>query len=234
MRLLRLPSILAVSAALCVSAGCSKKGDQSKGAQATAQPQGTSSPSSTTAQPQGTSSPSSTTAQAPPPEQATQGGKHHKKHHAQSVEDENCPMKVPGAQARAQDVPEGVALIISTPDSTQVADLQQRSRRMLNQQAASTQRVQHEPPIEEAQREDLGDSPLEEQLGSDESGRGGGGLAGAPTMPSSAHIQDTPEGVVIVYTAQDPKHQEQLNKEVHHTADEMKPGICPGVNTTLP
>ncbi|MCP3103334.1 hypothetical protein LZ198_31075 [Myxococcus sp. K15C18031901] len=222
MRLFRLPSILAISAALCMGVGCAKRGTQPENATVNNQPQGTSEPVSTSAE---SSKPEQSGKEVEPP---------HKKGHAESVADVDCPMKVPGAQARAQDVPEGVALIISTADESQVADLQQRSRRMLNQQAASTQRVQNEPPIEEAAREDLGDSPLEEQLGDDTSGRGGGGLAGAPTMPSSAHIKDTPEGVVIVYTAQDPKHQKQLNKEVHQTADEMKPGICPGVNTNLP
>ncbi|NTX33563.1 hypothetical protein HUA74_01525 [Myxococcus sp. CA051A] len=226
MHLSRLPSILAVSAALCFSVGCSKRGSQSEGAE----PQASTQPPP--AQP-----PPPATAEAVPPDMGPQppppGDEHHGKHH-KGVSEPNCPMSVSGAMARAQDVPEGVALIISTPEPTQVAELQQRSRAMLHEQAESTQRAQQETPMQEAQREDLGDSPLEEQDGLDDTGMGGSGMAGAPTMPSSASVQDTPDGVIIVYTAMDPSKQKQLSSEVHKTADQMKPGKCPGMSPDMP
>ncbi|WP_408889512.1 hypothetical protein ACJ2CR_38295 [Myxococcus faecalis] len=216
MQLFRLPSILAVSAALCFSVGCSKRGSQSQGAE----------PQASTQPPAPPQPPPSMAQGAPPPDDAH--GKHHGKHH-KGVSEANCPMAVPGAVARAEDVPEGVALVLSTPEPTQVAELQQRSRRMLHEQAASTQRAQETSVLDEVQREDLGDSDTEEQYGRDDSGTGGAGMAGAPTMPSSASVQDTPDGVVIVYTAMDPSQQQQLSSEVHQTANEMKPGQCPGM-----
>ncbi|WP_163865236.1 hypothetical protein [Myxococcus eversor] len=226
MHLSRLPSILAVSAALCFSIGCSKRGSQSQGAE----------PQASTQPPPEAPPPPATAAAVPPdmgPQPPPPDGKHHDKHH-KSASAANCPMSVSGAVARAQDVPEGVALIISTPEPTQVAELQQRSRAMLHEQAESTQRAQQETPMQEAQHEDLGDSPLEEQDGLDDTGMGGSGMAGAPTMPSSASVQDTPDGVVIVYTAMDPKKQKQLSGEVHKTADQMQPGKCPGMSPDMP
>lgn len=225
MHLLKLPSILAVSAVLCVSAGCSKRGSQSKGAesQASSQPAPTSSSSS-----------SSATAQAAPPS-GTSSSKSQGK--AKSVSDENCPMSVPGATAKAEDVPEGVALTLNTPEPTQVPEIQQRSRRMLHEQATATQQrasSTNATPMQEAQREDLGDSQFEEQDGLDETGMGGSGMAGAPSMPASASVQDTPDGVVIVYTALDPKKQKQLSSEIHMAADQMQHGKCPGMGGPSP
>ncbi len=147
-------------------------------------------------------------------------------------EQQLCPMTVPGAQARAQDVPEGVALIISTSEPDQVAELQQRTRRMLQQQQESTQRAQQETAMGRVQEEEIGDTGMEEQLGKDDTGQGGSGMAGAPTMPSSARVQDTPDGVTILYVAADPAQQKQLSSEVHRNADQMQPGRCPGMSAS--
>ncbi|WP_342375603.1 hypothetical protein NVS55_30520 [Myxococcus stipitatus] len=211
MHLLKLPSILAVSAVLCFSAGCSKRGSQSKGAE----PQATTQPPS-----------SAPTAQAPKARSSSK---------SKSVSDDNCPMSIPGTTAKAEDTPEGVALTLSTPEPTQVSELQQRSRRMLHEQATATQqRASNATPMEEAEREDLGVGQLEEQDGLDETGMGGSGMAGAPTMPASASVQDTPDGVVIVYSALDPQKQKQLSSEIHSAAEQMKPGKCPGMGGPSP
>ncbi|WP_338864334.1 hypothetical protein [Myxococcus stipitatus] len=223
MHLLKVPSILAVSAVLCFSAGCSKRGSQSKGAESQA---------STQPAPSSSSSP---TAQAAPPSGTSSSSKSQGK--PQSVADENCPMTVPGATAKAEDVPEGVALTLNTPEPTQVPEIQQRSRRMLHEQATATQRrasSTNATPMQEAQREDLGNSQFEEQDGLDETGMGGAGMAGAPTMPASASVQDTPDGVVIVYTALDPKKQKELSSEIHMAADQMQHGKCPGMGGPSP
>ncbi|RKH14406.1 hypothetical protein D7V97_03005 [Corallococcus sp. CA053C] len=148
---------------------------------------------------------------------------------AQSSVDQRCPMAVPGAQVRTEDTSDGVALIFTTSDPTQVADLQLRSRRMLDEQA---RRTQGQTPMDLAQEEDLGDSATEEQAGRDESGTGGGGAldtAGAPTVPSRAVAQDTQDGITVTYSAMDTMQKRQLIDEVHETARQLKGGHCPGM-----
>lgn len=148
---------------------------------------------------------------------------------AQASVDQRCPMAVPGAQVRTEDTSDGVALIFTTSDPSQVADLQLRSRRMLDEQA---QRTRSQTPMDLAQEEDLGDSALEEQAGRDESGTGGGGpqdTAGAPTVPSRAVAQDTQDGITVTYSALDEMQKRQLIDEVQETARQMKGGHCPGM-----
>ncbi|TSC25195.1 hypothetical protein [Corallococcus sp. Z5C101001] len=140
-----------------------------------------------------------------------------------------CPMSVPGTQVSTQTTSDGVALIFSTTDPSQVSDLQSRTRRMLDAQSKSTNA---ETPMDLAKEEDLGDSAVEEQAGRDESGTGGAGYkakAGAPTVPSKAEAQDTPEGITIIYSAQDQMQKRQLVDEVNATAHQMKNGHCPGM-----
>ncbi|WP_375754284.1 hypothetical protein [Corallococcus exercitus] len=188
----RLSLTLAAAAALCFSAGCSKKGmhkEESK------QPM----PGSA----QSTAMPAST--------------------------DQRCPMSVPGTQVQTQDTSDGVALMFTTSDPSQVADLQTRARRMLDEQSM---RTSAETPMDLAQEEDLGDTSLEMQDGLDESGTGGGGdqgMAGAPTVPAKAVATDTPEGVTITYSAQNHMQKRQLIDEVHETARQLKGGHCPGM-----
>lgn len=138
-----------------------------------------------------------------------------------------CPMSVPGTQVRTQTTSDGVALMFSTTDPSQVSDLQARTRRMLDAQSKSS-----ETPMDLAKEEDLGDSAVEEQAGRDESGTGGAGYkgkAGAPTVPSKAVAQDTPEGITIIYSAEDEMQKRQLVDEVNATAHKMKSGHCPGM-----
>ncbi|NOJ95177.1 hypothetical protein D7W82_15250 [Corallococcus sp. CA049B] len=184
----RLPLMLAATAALCFSAGCSKKGMHKE--------------------------------ESKQPMSATE---------MSSTGDQRCPMSVPGAQVHTQDTSNGVALMFTTSDPSQVADLQTRARRLLNEQA---KRTNAERPMDLAQAEDLGDSPTEIQSGRDESGTGGGGnqgMAGAPTVLSTVVAQDTPEGITITYSAQDPMQKRQLIDEVHETARQMQGGHCPGL-----
>ncbi|MBN8233415.1 hypothetical protein JYK02_38445 [Corallococcus macrosporus] len=192
MPMFRLPLTLAAAAALCFSAGCSKKGmhkEESKhplpgSAQSAAMPAST---------------------------------------------DQRCPMSVPGTQVQTQDTSDGVALMFTTSDPAQVADLQTRARRMLDEQG---RRTSSETAMDLAQEEDLGDTSMEVQDGSDESGTGGGGgqgSAGAPTVPSKAIATDTPQGITITYSAQDQMQKRQLIDEVHETARQMKGGHCPGM-----
>ena len=185
----RLSLVLTASAALCLSAGCSKQEmHKSESRQA-----------------------------IPPPAQ-------------RSSVDQRCPMSVPGAQVRTEDTSDGVALIFTTSDPSQVADLQLRSRRMLDEQA---RRTQGQTPMDLAQEEDLGDGAMEEQSGRDESGTGGGGgaldTAGAPTVPSRAVAQETEDGITVTYSAMDTMQKRQLVDEVHETARQLKGGHCPGM-----
>ncbi|NNC19855.1 hypothetical protein HJC22_29475 [Corallococcus exiguus] len=147
-----------------------------------------------------------------------------------STGDQRCPMSVPGAQVQTQDTSDGVALMFTTSDPSQVSDLQMRARRMLNEQSKRT--ASAETPLDLAQEEDLGDSATEMQDGRDDSGTGGGGdqgMAGAPSVPSKAVATDTPEGITITYSAQDHMQQRQLIDEVHETARQLKGGNCPGM-----
>ncbi|MFP2897392.1 hypothetical protein [Corallococcus sp. 4LFB] len=188
----RLPLTLAAAAALCFSAGCSKKGMHKEESQ-----------QSMPASAQSTAAPSKV--------------------------DQRCPMSVPGTQLQTQDTPDGVALMFTTSDTSQVSDLQTRARRMLD---AQSKRTSAETPLDLAQEEDLGDTSLEEQGGLDESGTGGGGnrdMAGAPTVPSRAIATDTPQGITITYSALDEMQKRQLIDEVHETARQMKGGHCPGM-----
>ncbi|NOK16190.1 hypothetical protein [Corallococcus carmarthensis] len=143
--------------------------------------------------------------------------------------DQRCPMSVPGAQVQTQDTSDGVSLMFTTSDPSQVSDLQTRARRMLDAQSKATS---SETAMDMAQQEDLGDSSTEEQSGLDESGTGGGGnkgMAGAPTVPSKAVATDTPEGITITYSAMDEMQKRQLIDEVHETARQLKGGHCPGM-----
>ncbi|NMO13394.1 hypothetical protein HPC49_19010 [Pyxidicoccus fallax] len=129
----------------------------------------------------------------------------------------DCPMVVPGAQARAEDTPEGVALIIVTDAEQQVEALRQRSREMMSRQqehGVSGRRGLAQPPGIEYQ------------------GMGGGGLAGsagAPSVVSRSRLEEIPGGVSITYTAQKPEEQARLSSDIHENADLMKPGFCPGM-----
>ncbi|ATB50243.1 hypothetical protein [Corallococcus macrosporus] len=128
----------------------------------------------------------------------------------------DCPMDVSGAQARAEDIPEGVALIIVTSETDKVADLQQRSRRMMQFQ----------------QQQGTGGSGMAQPPGVDYDEMGGQeepGSAGAPSVPSVASVHDSPEGVVIVYTAVDPARQDTLSSEIHRNAKYLDTGKCPGM-----
>ncbi|RKH71143.1 hypothetical protein D7W81_08090 [Corallococcus aberystwythensis] len=143
--------------------------------------------------------------------------------------DQRCPMSVPGTQVQTQDTSDGVSLMFTTSDPSQVADLQTRARRMLNEQS---QRTNAQTPMDLAQEEDLGDSPTEIQDGLDDSGTGGGGtqgMAGAPSVLSKAVATDTPEGITITYSAQNEMQKRQLIDEVHETARQLKGGHCPGM-----
>ncbi|MBN9682737.1 MULTISPECIES: hypothetical protein [unclassified Corallococcus] len=185
----RLPLMLAATAALCFSAGCSKKGmhkEDSKG-----------------------------------PMSATE---------MSSTGDQRCPMSVPGAQVHTQDTSDGVALVFTTSDPSQVSDLQTRARRLLDEQSKRTNSA--ETPLDLAQEEDLGDTPTEIQSGRDESGTGGAGnqgMAGAPSVLSTVVATDTPEGITVTYSAQDHMQKRQLIDEVHETARQMQGGHCPGM-----
>ncbi|NOK13362.1 hypothetical protein [Corallococcus exercitus] len=190
----RLPLTLAAAAALCFSAGCSKKGMHKEESQ---QPM-----------------PASAQSTATP-----------------SKVDQRCPMSVPGTQLQTQDTSDGVALMFTTSDTSQVSDLQTRARRMLDEQSKRTSAA--ETPLDLAQEQDLGDASTEEQSGRDDSGTGGGGvnggMAGAPTVPSKAVATDTPQGITITYSAMDEMQKRQLIDEVHETARQMQGGHCPGM-----
>ncbi len=128
----------------------------------------------------------------------------------------DCPMDVPGAQARAEDIPEGVALVIVTPEADKVEDLQKRSRRMMQFQ----------------QEHGTGGSGMAQPPGVDYDEMGGAeepGSAGAPSVPSVASVHDAPQGVVIVYTAVDPARQDKLSSEIHRNAKYLATGKCPGM-----
>ncbi|AFE07068.1 hypothetical protein COCOR_06696 [Corallococcus coralloides DSM 2259] len=184
----RLPLMLAATAALCFSAGCSKKGMNK--------------------------------AESKEPMSATA---------MSSTGDQRCPMSVPGAQVQTQDTSDGVALMFTTTDPSQVSDLQARARRLLKEQS---QGASEETPMGMARAEDLGDSSTEIQDGLDESATGGGGaqgMAGAPTVPAKAVATDTPQGITITYSAQDQMQKRQLIDEVHETARQLKGGLCPGM-----
>ena len=188
----RLSLTLAAAAALCFSAGCSKKGMHKE---ESTQPMSAAAPS--TAMP--------------------------------SARDQRCPMSVPGTQVHTQDTSDGVALMFTTSDPSQVSDLQTRARRMLDEQS---KRTNAESATDLANEEDLGDSSTELQSGRDDSGTGGGGskgMAGAPTVPSTAVAQDMPNGVTITYSAQDEMQKRQLIDEVHETARQLQGGHCPGM-----
>ncbi|WP_147468353.1 hypothetical protein [Corallococcus interemptor] len=183
----RLPLTLAAAAALCFSAGCSKK------------------------------------------EMHKQESKQPLPASAQSSADQRCPMSVPGTQVQTQDTSDGVALMFTTSDPSQVSDLQTRARRMLDEQSKS---ANAQTPLDLAQEEDLGDSPTEIQSGRDEVGTGGGGeqgIAGAPMVPARVVATDTPNGITLTYSAQDTMQKRQLIDEVHETARQLKGGHCPGM-----
>jgi hypothetical protein len=134
----------------------------------------------------------------------------------------DCPMTVPGAQARAEDIPEGVLLIVTTPQEAHVAELQQKSQNMLQRQQEQGTSARHgmdQPP------------GIEYQV------MGGGrvaGSAGSPSVPSYAHMEETAQGVAIVYSAKNPSQRERLRSDIHENAEKMEPGQCPGMAPAQP
>ncbi|RKG75250.1 hypothetical protein [Corallococcus terminator] len=143
--------------------------------------------------------------------------------------DPSCPMAVPGAQVRSQETSDGVALIFTTSDPSQVTDLQMRGRKMMVEQA---QYARSQTPMDLAQAEDLGVSATEEQDGMDDTGTGGGGSkgsAGAPTVPSRAMVQDTANGLTVTYSADNGMQKRELIDQVNATAHQLEKGHCPGM-----
>lgn len=185
----RLPAALAVTATLCFAAGCSK--------------------SATTSQqyPPGTQPVS--TAEHPEPQSGQPP--------ARAELEKDCPMTVPGAEAKAEDTAQGVALAFTTTEPDQVDNLRERGRRMIQRQqehGVSGKRGLEQPP------------------GIEYKGEGGGGLAGsagAPSVQSYARVEDIPNGVSITYRAVDPSMQDRLSEEVHQNAESLQPGLCPGM-----
>lgn len=144
-------------------------------------------------------------------------------------ENQRCPMSVPGARVQTQDTADGVALMFTTSEPSQVPDLQTRARWLMEEQARRTNAAY---PMNMARAQDLGNGPMEVQSGLNESGTGGGGnraMAGAPSVPSKAEAQDTPNGLTITYSAQDEMQKGQLINEVNETARQLQGGNCPGM-----
>lgn len=134
----------------------------------------------------------------------------------------DCPMTVPGAQARAEDTPEGVLLIVTTPEETHVAELRQRSHNMLQRQqehGTSARFGMDQPP------------------GIDYSAMGGGriaGSAGSPSVQSYAHMEEIAQGVAILYSAKNPSQRDRLRSDIREDAEKMEPGRCPGMAPAKP
>ncbi|MFP2924440.1 hypothetical protein ACLESO_04330 [Pyxidicoccus sp. 3LG] len=182
----RLSSVLAVSAALCFAAGCSKNATTSQG-------EGQSTAQQLPPVPEGEM----------PPERAEL--------------ERDCPMMVPGARASAEDTPEGVALIIVTSEQDQVEELRERGRQMMQRQ--------QEHGVS-------GRRGMEQAPGVEYQGMGGGGLAGtagSPSVPSTARLEDIPQGFTITYAATKSSEQARLSSEIHENAMQMTPGLCPGM-----
>ncbi|RYZ43082.1 MAG: hypothetical protein EOO71_04950 [Myxococcaceae bacterium] len=148
---------------------------------------------------------------------------------ATASKDQSCPMSVPGTQVRTQETSDGVALIFTTSDPSQVTDLQMRGRKMMVEQA---QHSSSQTPMDLAQAEDLGVSSTEEMDGADDTGTGGGGSkgsAGSPTVPSRAMVQDTANGLTVTYSADDKMQKRELIDQVNATAHQLEKGHCPGM-----
>ncbi|HVG61309.1 MAG TPA: hypothetical protein VNA24_22305 [Hyalangium sp.] len=134
----------------------------------------------------------------------------------------DCPMTVPGAQARAEDTPEGALLIVTTPEEAHVAELQQKSHNMLQrqqEQGTSARYGMDQPPGIEFQA------------------MGGGrvaGSAGSPSVQSYAHMEETAQGVAILYSAKKPSQRDRLRSDIRENAEKMEPGQCPGMAPAKP
>jgi hypothetical protein len=134
----------------------------------------------------------------------------------------DCPMTVPGAQARAEDTPEGALLTVTTPEEAHVAEIRQRSYNMLQrqqEQGTSARYGMDQPP------------GIEYQV------MGGGrvaGSAGSPSVQSYARMEDTAQGVAIYYSAKKPSQRDRLRSDIHENAEKMEPGKCPGMAPAKP
>ncbi|WP_434346321.1 hypothetical protein ACN6A1_32635 [Myxococcus virescens] len=85
-----------------------------------------------------------------------------------------------------------MALVFTTSEQDQVANLRQRGRNMMQRQVehgVSGRRGLEQPP--DIDYEAMGGSGLP-------------GSAGAPSVPTYARVEDTPQGVTIAYKAVDP------------------------------
>lgn len=134
----------------------------------------------------------------------------------------DCPMTVPGAQARAEDTPQGVLLIVTTPEQAHVAELRQRSHNMLQRQQEQGTSARH---------------GMEQAPGIQYRTEGGGthaGSAGSPSVPAYAHVEDTAQGVAISYSAKKPSQLDRLRSDIRETAEKMEPGQCPGMAPAEP
>ena len=134
----------------------------------------------------------------------------------------DCPMTVPGAQARAEDTSEGVLLRVTTPEEAQVAELRQRSYNMLQRQQEQGTSARH---------------GMAQAPGIDYDFMGGGraaGSAGSPSVPSYAHMEETAQGVAIFYSAKNPSQRARLRSDIRETAEKMEPGQCPGMAPAEP
>ncbi|MFL5343457.1 MAG: hypothetical protein ACJ8AT_01620 [Hyalangium sp.] len=134
----------------------------------------------------------------------------------------DCPMTVPGAQARAEDTAEGVLLLITTPEEAHVAELRQRSHNMLQRQQEQGTSARH---------------GMDQPPGIDYQSMGGGrnaGSAGSPSVPSSARMEKTAQGVAIFYSAKSPSQRDRLRSDIRKNAEKMEPGQCPGMAPAEP
>lgn len=134
----------------------------------------------------------------------------------------DCPMTVPGAQARAEDSPEGVLLIVTTPEEAHVAELRQRSYNMLQRQQEQGTSARH---------------GMDQAPGVEYQVMGGGrvaGSAGSPSVPSYAHMEETAQGVAILYSAKNPSQLDRLRSDIRENAEKMEPGQCPGMAPAKP
>jgi hypothetical protein len=78
---------------------------------------------------------------------------------------------------------------------------------------------------------------MDQPPGIDYQAMGGGrnaGSAGSPSVPSYAHMEETAQGVAILYSAKNPSQRERLRSDIRENAEKMEPGQCPGMAPAEP
>jgi hypothetical protein len=140
-----------------------------------------------------------------------------------------CPLRIQGTSVRAQDAPDGIALVFTTSGNVdEVRKLVERMAEMHNELHSEAQ--PHSARGEQPPGHAHGEEPEAEEgvPPVDVQGQGGAAREHGPVHRSEAHAEDSEDGAKLVFKPVDPAHLQALRDDIRHHAGEMTlSGRCP-------